>query len=75
MMALSSTDNCPTLVNASQADTDGDGLGDACELPIDNLLPFMILTATGTRPCVIANATLITPCYGQTGLLMRGGII
>lgn len=24
-------DNCPTVVNAQQTDTDGDGLGDACE--------------------------------------------
>ncbi len=27
------TDNCDTAPNASQADSDGDGLGDACEAP------------------------------------------
>ena len=44
-----STDNCPTLVNASQADTDGDGLGDACELPIDNLLAFYDFNGNGNE--------------------------
>jgi hypothetical protein len=53
-------DNCPTLVNASQTDSDGDGLGDACELPIDNLLAFYDFNGNGKAALQPArDATLI----------------
>ncbi len=31
-----SVDICPSMANSDQADTDGDGIGDACETDIDN---------------------------------------
>lgn len=32
---LDSDDNCPDVPNADQADSDNDGIGDACEMPSD----------------------------------------
>jgi hypothetical protein len=57
------TDNCPSVANASQANYDGDGLGDACDPDVDadgkanasDLCPFTALQAvTDANGCSVA---------------------
>ena len=43
---LDNTDNCPGTFNPEQADTDNDGIGDACTETDDNVAPEAIASAT-----------------------------
>lgn len=38
-------DNCPEVANADQADSDGDGTGDACDAPTEGAAPSVEVTS------------------------------
>src|SRR5207247_6186502 len=42
-------DNCPTVPNLDQADSDGNGIGDVCERPSDDTPPA-ITTSLSSEP-------------------------
>ncbi len=42
------TDNCPTIFNPDQADSNNNGIGDACDIPEDSTPPVITPTVVGT---------------------------
>ena len=55
-------DNCPDITNASQIDSDGDGIGDACEAYPYEPTTWGKIPDTGQTKCY--NSTLEIPCPG-----------
>ena len=57
-------DNCPSVANASQEDTDNDGLGDACEAPTVTQGVFVtswtLTTNSGPTTCAAQGADKVS---------------
>ncbi len=71
-----SVDNCPTVSNADQLDTDFDGVGDACEAPLDTEAPVVTATlAPAPNEAGWSNAQPVTVTWSVVDAASAGGVL